>query len=180
MVARLTDALARSILDPSAGLTLTIDHLIDWEPLGFQGSGLGVHTSIPILSEIREPLALRIRIMSSTPWSSHYLLIWGTRLTGCVNLRRLDLRDDHRNPDGAEVWTARTHKHTWSESHADCMAYTPTDIPHDPDLTVGVDEYRQVFEAFCAECYVALGPSYRWTEPSLPGRGGGESLWVDP
>ncbi len=94
-------------------------------------------------------------------------------------LRRLDLRDDHVNPDGVQ-WRRETHKHRWSVADANSWAYTPNDIPHDgrPEA-VGPDNYRAIFEAFAAECQIGFGPNYNWNDPTFPDLGT-ETLWRLP
>ena len=109
------------------------------------------------------------------------MLIWGDKpqYEQPVNLRRLDLHDRHRNPDG-EAWERQTHKHRWSWTSGNAWAYTPTDIPHDPEpLPAGSDDYRAVFEAFAHECGVGLGPDYKWADPDLS-VADAQPLWVVP
>jgi hypothetical protein len=85
-----------------------------------------------------------------------------------VHLRRLDVNGSHRNRAGArETWVGRTHKHRWCEARGDADAYTPGDIPCIPLTGITGDHYREVFEAFCGECGVALAEGYRWLAPDL-------------
>lgn len=79
-------------------------------------------------------------------------------LMGGVAVRRLDVNGDHRD------WVNRTHKHTYQASGQD-SAYLPDDIPDVPlGPTVASGTYRKIFDAFAAECFVAL-PSGYWMEP---------------
>ena len=55
----------------------------------------------------------------------------------------------------------------FSEAHQSAVAYTPTDIPTVPFQNVSDEVYRQVWEAFCAECGVVLGGTYAWRPLSL-------------
>lgn len=101
---------------------------------------------------------------TAVPWRPHFVLLWGNRAMGTepVNLRRLDVLDNHDNPDGTR-WRRQTHKHLWSAEDGNDVAYTPTDIP----LTepVGSPPYGDIFEAFCAEVGVEFGPDYKWKDP---------------
>lgn len=73
---------------------------------------------------------------------------WVRRL--CVNGRHLPI-------DG-------THKHRISLGGED--AYRPDDIPEIPLAPyVRADAYREIMEAFIAECNIALGEGFEWTEP---------------
>lgn len=76
-----------------------------------------------------------------------------------IPVRRLDVNDRHRTTD-------ETHKHTYiPRSGSDDDVYVPDDIPAVPlGPTVAPGTYRRVFEAFAAECFIALPDGY-WTEP---------------
>jgi hypothetical protein len=61
--------------------------------------------------------------------------------------------------------TDETHKHTYVPATGEEGFYIPDDIPAvTPGPTVSPSVYRQVFEAFAAECHISLTPGY-WTEP---------------
>lgn len=125
--------------------------------------------SVAVFNSAEATLTLRGRLLVDRPWRSHWLLTWGNKgaKQTVESLRRLDLRDAHTNPDG-ETWDDATHKHRWSASAGDAWAYTPTDIPHAPDIDPDTpDDYRAVFEAFAAECGITLGPDYKWSDPDL-------------
>ncbi|MGK3199608.1 hypothetical protein [Amycolatopsis sp. MEPSY49] len=72
-------------------------------------------------------------------------------------IRRLDVNDVHR------PWPRCTHKHRYVPETGKDDAYKPDDIPEVPfGPTVAPGTYRRVFEAFAAECSVALPEGY-WT-----------------
>lgn len=62
------------------------------------------------------------------------------------SIYRLDLGQEHRNPDGQHV--GETHKHRWSESLGDKQAYVP------PDITASASEPEKVWEQFCQEAKI--------------------------
>ncbi|WP_157577072.1 hypothetical protein [Saccharomonospora iraqiensis] len=75
-----------------------------------------------------------------------------------VPVRRLDVNDSHKD------WIDVTHKHRYLPNGTS-DAYLPDDIPRVPlGPTVPPGTYRAVFEAFAAECCVALPEGY-WTDP---------------
>lgn len=79
-------------------------------------------------------------------------------LVNDVPIRRLDVNDVHR------PWARCTHKHRYLPDTGRDDAYIPDDIPEVPfGPTVASGTYRRVFEAFAAECCVALPEGY-WTE----------------
>lgn len=112
-----------------------------------------------------ERVLLTGRIPYVTPHRSHWTFTWGAkqRQEHPSPIRRLDLRDNHGNPDG-ERWERATHKHRWTEQDGNAWAYTPDDIPHKP-VPDGPEDYREIFEAFAAECHVGFGPDYLWSDP---------------
>jgi hypothetical protein len=108
-------------------------------------------------------LVLDLSLAYARPWKYTYQL-----RSGGVILRRLDVRSSHVNHCGPPGrWRGETHKHRWTDRYRDAIAYTPTDIPAAPGTTVGEGEYRAVFEAFCAECNIALEQGYSWVEPNV-------------
>ncbi len=170
----LTDPEAQALL--SSDCTRTVNEAVEWTAAGGES-----RFSVQVFNTRSETLTLRGRINEAVPHRSHWLLVWGDkrRQEHAVVLRRLDLRDDHDNPDG-QAWRGETHKHTWSQDEDNAWAYTPDDIPHDPDPgPVGADDYRAIFEAFVAECGVGFGPDYCWTDPKLDGDELG-TLWRVP
>lgn len=60
---------------------------------------------------------------------------------GCIY--RLDLGQEHRNPNGESV--GDTHKHRWDEPLRDKQAYVP------PDITAPATQPEKVWEEFCQE-----------------------------
>lgn len=58
----------------------------------------------------------------------------------------LDLRKNHKNPDGKLV--GEKHKHRWSEIYRDKQAYVPSDI------TASADDPVQAWRQFCEEATV--------------------------
>jgi hypothetical protein len=108
-------------------------------------------------------LELRLRVNPDFPEQLHVILLWQGR-----NVRRLDIREDHVNPDRDAAWWGETHKHRWTDEHNDGWAYTPTDIP-EPDGPVTPAHYREIVEAFCWEC--SIDPSdLAWTDPDMTRR----------
>ncbi|MBD2635847.1 hypothetical protein H6G52_10805 [Limnothrix sp. FACHB-881] len=63
---------------------------------------------------------------------------------GCIY--RLDLGQEHRNPDGERI--GETHKHRWYEPLRDKQAYVP------PDITAPATDPIQVWQQFCQEAKV--------------------------
>lgn len=164
----LTDAEAAALL--ADGTSRTISAAIEWEVSRERGGVPSeVRFTVPVHTSLGETLSVKGRIELDAVESSHWMLVWGDKAgeEQPANLRRLDLRDSHPNPDG-QVWDHQTHKHLWSAADGNDWAYTPTDIPHDtspePDTP---DDYRRIFEAFVAECKIELGPDYKWTDPPL-------------
>ncbi len=167
-------ASARSLTDHEAvellgdDVTGTLSAPVEWNVRSAtDGTPIGVWFEVPVFTSKGVTLSLFGRIALARPDKSHWMLFWGDPANGQhrANLRRLDLRDTHRNPDG-EFWDGRTHKHLWSEAVDNQVAYTPTDIPHDQSTKFdGSDDYRAVFEAFVTECKIGLGPDYKWSDP---------------
>lgn len=76
-------------------------------------------------------------------------------LVNDVPVRRLDVNGFHR------PWPRRTHKHRYVPATGREDAYLPDDIPDVPfEPIVAPGTYRRVFEAFAAECWVALPEGY--------------------
>lgn len=164
----LTDSEAAGVL---ADRSLVVNEPVRWEiSRGTEANPSEVRMSVRVFNSLGENLRLRGRISIAVPECSHWVLGWGDKRAGehPAEIRRLDLRDGHRNPDG-ERWIDATHKHLWSAAEGNRWAYTPTDIPHSVLEEDGVcdDDYRAIFEAFASECRVGLGPDYRWTDPRL-------------
>ena len=149
-----SDRLAAAVLD-TASSKLELRVPLAWEEraISLRAQGL-IHNSHGL------PVRLGLQISKDKPWKvTVYLLIYG------VTLRRLDVNGSHRNRTDGHRWTFQTHKHTYSDAHADAVAYTPTDIPSVSFENVGADDYRAVLEAFCEECGIALGSGYHWNPP---------------
>lgn len=127
--------------------------------------------NVAVFNALNENLTVTARVNQRRPFVSHWCLVWGDKRLGerAVNLRRLDLRDDHTNPDGEQDWVSKTHKHIWSSQYGERFAYTPDDIPHDCRLPPLVpDSLKCIFEAFARECGIRLiAPGYQWSEPPI-------------
>lgn len=153
---RVTDSLAAGVFDASACLELRLP--VTWVQVGTTvRARMGLHNSRAL------PLILHAQVLIHKPWKfTTFLMLYD------VHLRRLDVNGSHRNRTGVrETWIERTHKHRWSESLADADAYTPCDIPSIPLTNVTGEHYRQVLEAFCIECGIALADGYWWSAPDL-------------
>ncbi|WP_270886266.1 DUF6978 family protein [Pedococcus sp. 5OH_020] len=143
-----------------------------------------VRAKVPVWNQSRERLYLDARINVDRPWQSHWVLTWGDKHhhERSATIRRLDMRDDHANPDG-QVWGRETHKHLWTVEDNNSWAYTPDAIPHDPAVPpVTPDDYRAIFEAFANEVRIFLGEEYVWNDPPLADFGvpGGTTMWEVP
>ncbi|WP_337973463.1 hypothetical protein [Cellulomonas sp. NTE-D12] len=165
---RLTDAEADLLLDDKS---LVVNEPVRWGVSRWADvNPTELRMSVRVFNAFGENLSMRGRISIAIPERSHWALGWGDKRAGefPVDLRRLDLRDDHQNPDGAR-WRGTTHKHRWSSQDGNRWAYTPTDIPHESigEGSVCDDDYRAIFESFAAECHVELGPEFRWHDPEL-------------
>jgi len=128
-----------------------------------------IRARVSVVNSLKERMYLDGRILVERPWQSHWVLTWGSKAhhEQPESLRRLDLRDSHRNPDG-QVWERQTHKHLWSVADGNAVAYTPEDIPHDPATPpVTPDDYRAIFEAFAREMSIDLAPDYTWEDPPV-------------
>lgn len=172
----LSQAEADLILDPQ--VSKTVNEEVAWTTTDCPAEA---RFSVTVFNSTGATLTLRGRLLLDRPWRSHWLLTWGDKgdKQAVAVLRRLDLRDLHRNPDG-ETWEEETHKHRWSEVDGNSWAYTPTDIPHTPHVDPDTpDDYRSVFEAFAAECGISLGPDYKWSDPDLT-PGSTPPLWEVP
>lgn len=84
--------------------------------------------------------------------------MWLVYLAGGANVRRLCVNHEHRP-------FPRVHKHrAEGEPPNDC--YEPDDIPEVPlSPDVSPELYREVFEAFAAECHVTIGDDFEWAPP---------------
>lgn len=167
---RLTDTEATQILASQK----TIHSKPEWNltPNG------DLRMDMPVLNSMNEPLQVGGRLSAKFAGKSTWWLMWGDKQHGDEqpHLRRLDIRGPHRQPD--EHWDHRTHKHLWSVEHKNDYAYTPEDIPHEqPGTLVTVDNYREIFEAFVAECAIGTGPDYAWSEPIFVTRAGQQTIW---
>lgn len=141
--------------------------------------------NVSVFSALDENLTLTARVNQAYPFVSHWALVWGDKRLGerSVNLRRLDLRDSHTNPDDRQEWIRKTHKHLWSARYGERFAYTPDDIPHDRRVPPVVqDSLKCIFEAFVRECGIQLvSPGYQWSEPPIGGlREQQATLWEIP
>lgn len=169
----------RFLTDGEAAALLTAEKMVD-EPLSWEEqSERYVRTQVAVVNSLGEYLYLTGKVNRRRPGASSWALVWGRKvaLEHPESIRRLDLRGRHRNPDG-ELWHDRTHKHRWSAADNNSWAYTPDDIPHEiPGSVVGVDNYREVFEAFAAECGVSLGDGYEWSDPPLEDATEQTGLW---
>ena len=171
MSRRVTDAVATQIMACGKSIHSTPD----WK---LTGNG-DLRTDMDVVSTMGEHLHLGGRISAKYAGKSTWWLLWGSKEHGeCEEqLRRLDIRGSHSNPDG-ERWERRTHKHLWSVELKNEHAYTPDDIPHDqPGTLVTRDNYREIFEAFAAECGIETGPDYLWSEPIFKEQAGQKSIW---
>lgn len=162
----LTDAEAAKLLC-QGGL---IDEPVEWTVMRTRNDRPAeFRAKVAVENPSGERIFIGGRILIERLWASHWVLVWGDRRhhERSASIRRLDLRDDHVNPDG-EVWDRQTHKHLWSVEDNNAVAYTPDDIPHDPSAPpVTQDDYRAIFEAFAAEVNVDLGPNYEWSDPPI-------------
>ncbi len=176
---RLTDGEAEALL----AARKQVNEPVKWLPSKVvDGAVAEVRMGVTVLSPIGEHLAVSGRVSARKPHASHWMLVWGSKAhrEHPETIRRLDLRDDHVNPDG-KAWAAQTHKHLWSATENNAWAYTPDDIPHDPaPLPVGAEDYHAVFEAFTGELGIALGPDYTWSDPQLPPVQPPDTLWEVP
>jgi hypothetical protein len=106
--------------------------------------------------------ALRLNMAVSVRAPEKYTIVY---ISGEQALRRLDVRGSHTNPasTSGERWTRATHKHSWSDTHANQIAYSPPDISTAQTLEPG--EHERVFNEFCAECRIEfIG---KWVDPPL-------------
>lgn len=175
----LTDAEAQALLASSK----QVNESVQWTSSKLvDGVIAEVRMQVPVLNPAGERLVVAGRVSARKPQASHWMLVWGSKAfrEQPETIRRLDLRDDHINPDG-EVWQGQTHKHKWSVNENNAWAYTPDDIPHDPEpLPVTPEDYRAVFEAFAGEVGVAFGAAYSWSDPQLPPPQPPVTLWEVP
>lgn len=106
--------------------------------------------------------ALRLNMAVSRRRPEKYTIAY---LRGDQMIRRLDVRGSHANPTSVsgDRWVSATHKHRWSDQHADQIAYTPPDVSTPSVLEPG--EHLRVFNEFCAECRIRF--TGNWTDPPL-------------
>lgn len=151
---KLTDQLVAALLDRAAALELRVPVVWETRPTALRAH-IGVHNVHGL------PVVLGAQILSDKPWKfTTYLMLYNT------HIRRLDVNGSHKNRSaGRELWQGATHKHRFSEQHQDSEAYTPTDIPSIPLSGVVGEHYREVFEAFCAECSIKLAGAYALSDP---------------
>jgi hypothetical protein len=165
----LTDVEAHRLID-DLSVTKVIDEPVVWEVTRTRNQRPAeVRMKVTVENSLSERLVLDGRITLEFPWRSHWVLTWGSKShhERPETIRRLDLRDKHRNPDG-QAWGRETHKHLWSVEHGNSVAYTPIDIPHDPAVPpVRPDDYRAIFEAFAHEVNIDFGSEYIWQDPPL-------------
>lgn len=76
---------------------------------------------------------------------------------GCIY--RLDLGQEHRNPDGQRV--GETHKHRWNEPLQAKQAYVP------PDITAHATEPEKVWKEFCQEARITHNGTMAPPAPQL-------------
>lgn len=174
----LTDGEAEALSGPATSKML--NEAVFWIAWPTQRPS-GVRANLTVSNNANERLSVRMRIPLALPTCSHYVLVWGEKAYAeqPEAIRRLDLRDDHTNPDGAS-WQEETHKHLWSATANNRWAYTPSGIPHGTaTVPVGGDDYRAITEAFLAECGITLGPDYKWADPPLD-QPAEQTLWELP
>lgn len=148
---------------------------VEWVPI----TGRFVRMDVQVHSQAEENLKLTAKVNRLRPGASSWALVWGSKGAAEYeeSIRRLDMRGRHRNPDG-ELWVATTHKHRWSSVDNNDWAYTPDEIPHEmPGSAVRADDYREVFEAFAAECNIALADGYEWSDPTIDVPPEPDGLW---
>jgi len=105
---------------------------------------------------------LRINMAVSVRRPEKYTIAY---LRGEQMLRRLDVRGSHRNPTTASgaTWVVATHKHRWTDTHADQVAYEPPDVATPEEMESG--EHERVFNEFCTEC--RIGFTGKWNDAPL-------------
>jgi hypothetical protein len=123
-----------------------------------------IRLKLEVANRLGESLWLHMGIPLRVPWQYSLALVWNR-----LPVRRLDVRGSHVNQcDGSgQRWNGATHKHKWRDEYRDGWAYTPNDIPPTPGTSLGQNEHRQVFEAFCLESKVRVETD--WVEPQLRG-----------
>ena len=181
---RLTDREVQRLIDDPK-VNKVISEPVQWSVTRARNDRpLEVRTKVAVVNSMGERLFLDGRILVERPWQSHWALTWGSKThhEHPETIRRLDLRDDHRNPDGI-VWDRKTHKHLWSVEDGNSVAYTPQDIRHDaatPPVTG--DDYRAIFEDFARETHIRFAPDYVWEDPQIEAlqQGIGPTLWEVP
>ena len=166
---RLTNQEAGRLIDDPK-VSKTIGEPILWTVTRSRsGRPSEVRTKVVVVDSLNERLFMDVRIAVERPWQSHWIMTWGNKMhhEHPEQIRRLDLRDDHRSPTGTN-YRRQTHKHLWSVEDGNAVAYTPHDIPHDPATPpVAPDDYRAIFEAFAREVHIEFAPDYVWEDPPV-------------
>lgn len=149
-------AFSQAEADHLAAIPKSITGTLAWERIN--GSECA---SLRVGNTQGQHIELRLRVHPKAPEQLHAMLIWRQ-----LNVRRLDVRDDHVNDATGEVWRGKTHKHRWTDRYGDGEAYTPEDIPEPDDSPVGPTHYRGIVEAFCRECNIDP-EGLEWRDPDL-------------
>jgi len=124
---------------------------VRWRSKGSVREGIiEVHTVLPHLDKGKLRMSVR-RLAPSQPRLQC--------LVGGASVRRLCVNEAHR------PFTC-THKHMINLLETDEDAYEPDDIPLVPLAPrVAPGTYRAILEAFAAECEIAVGEDFVWSEP---------------
>lgn len=141
-------------------LLLSASLLLAGSP-AWDGSDQNLCADMPVQNRQDQYVRLNVRIVLAIPWRYHLVLRWDK-----VEMRKLDVRDDHSNPDGSEHWRLRTHKHRFTDEWGHRFAYTPTELPDTTQFRVDLDEYEEVFFGFCHECMIDT-TDFTWIDPPL-------------
>lgn len=142
-------AYVRASLDPAAN-AVTVGG-IAWTRA--QGTSLVGKVEVSFASGLTGRARLEVRLSPERPENLFCIYLaeggWLRRL--CVN--------------GGHQRRRFTHKHCAERSGPD-DSYEPDDIPLVPRVPAPDPSlYREVFEAFAAECNVSLGADFTWTPP---------------
>jgi hypothetical protein len=151
----------REVSEHTVALLLAADPIVRNSP-SWREDHPELKAEIDVHNGRGEPLVIDLAISIQLPWKYKYQLRWGF-----MPIRRLDVRGSHRNIcDGSnERWQRQTHKHLYRDPYRMSWAYSPVDIPTTAVLSVSPGEYRDVFEAFCKECGIAV--ECEWVDPDL-------------
>lgn len=124
-------------------------------PVLWHSDGKVAETEIPVDGSVKG-LRIRMHIASLKPHEPKL-----TYLHPDGFIRRLCVNIEHRPFSG-------THKHSIVAQGEN--AYEPTDIPEPPmDSTVQPQVYREILEAFIAECLITCTSGYKWSSPPMRG-----------